>query len=254
MVVRLKVMHGPSAGKEIKISKAPFVIGRQDDCHLRPKSDAISRRHCELVFGESQVIIRDLGSKNGTYVNGDRVVGDRVLKLGDHLKVGPLEFEVQFDVGLSSEKRPKVAGVKDAALRSSDSSFGDADVSSWLDEPTAAGRSRPPVESETRQFKLEETDRLALAAGGKAASGKAASGKAETAVSEAKGDAAVSEADSAKSEEAKSESSSTTLTVEELKKKLESKEVGKLAPRQEATTANSREAAADALKKFFNRR
>ncbi|MFO0817071.1 MAG: FHA domain-containing protein [Pirellulales bacterium] len=248
-------MHGPSAGKEIKISKAPFVIGRQDDCHLRPKSDAISRRHCELVFGESQVIIRDLGSKNGTYVNGDRVVGDRVLKLGDHLKVGPLEFEVQFDVGLSSEKRPKVAGVKDAALRSNDSSFGDADVSSWLDEPAVAGRSRPPVESETRQFKLEETDRMALAAGGKTAAGKSeAAAKGDVALPDAKSEAKSEAAPAGDADASKSESSSTTLTVEELKKKLESKEVGKLAPRQEATTANSREAAADALKKFFNRR
>lgn len=234
MVVRLKVMHGPSAGKEIKIVKAPFVIGRQDDCHLRPKSDAISRRHCEMVFGESQVIIRDLGSKNGTYVNGDRIVGDRVLKLGDHLKVGPLEFEVLLDVGLSSEKRPRVAGVKDAALRTGDSSFGEADVSSWLDEPTTAGRTRAPVESETRQFKLEETDRVALAAG-TAPETAAATPPAETAPAEA-------------------ESSSTSMSVEELKRKLESKEVGKLPPRAEATTANSREAAADALKRFFNRR
>lgn len=250
MVVRLKVMHGPSAGKEIKISKAPFVIGRQDDCHLRPKSDAISRRHCELVFGESQVIIRDLGSKNGTYVNGDRVMGDRVLKLGDHLKVGPLEFEVSFDVGLSSEKRPKVAGVKDVALRSSDSSFGDADVSSWLDEPAGSTRTRPPVESETRQFKLEETDKMALAAGKAVAEAPKAAEAGKTPEA-AKGPEAAKEG----AEEAlKSDSSSTTLSVEELKKRLESKEVGKLAPRQEATTANSREAAADALKKFFNRR
>jgi len=239
MVVRLKVIHGPSAGKEIKIAKTPFVIGRQDDCHLRPKSDAISRRHCELVFGESQVIARDLGSKNGTYVNGDRIVGDRVLKLGDHLKVGPLEFEVLFEVGLSSEKRPKVAGVKDAAMRSGDSSFGDADVSSWLDEPAVAARSRPPVESETRQFKLEETDRLALSAG----TGTAAAAPPQAPSTEVAGAAPVS-----------SESSSTSMSKEDLKRKIEGKEVGKLQPRAEATTANSREAAADALKKFFNRR
>ncbi len=44
------------------------------------------------------------------------------------------------------------------------------------------------------------------------------------------------------------------MTVEEMKRQIESKEVGKLQPRAESTTANSREAAADALKKFFNRR
>ena len=120
MLVRLKVMHGPSAGKEIKIVQTPFVIGRQDDCQLRPKSDAISRRHCELVIADSQLIARDLGSKNGTYVNGDRIVGDRVLRFGDHLKVGPLEFEVAIEVGITGEKRPKVTGVKDVALRSGD--------------------------------------------------------------------------------------------------------------------------------------
>lgn len=239
MVVRLKVMHGPSAGKEIKISKAPFVIGRQDDCHLRPKSDAISRRHAELVFGETQVIVRDLGSKNGTFVNGDRITGDRVLKLGDHLKVGPLEFEVLLDIGLSSEKRPKVAGVKDAALRTGDSSFGDADVSSWLDDPAAQGRTRPPVDSETRQFKLEETERVAVESEPKKEGSPADAAAAEQAASEA----AVG-----------SESSSTSMSVDELKRKLASKEFGKLAPKTEATTANSREAAADALKRFMNRR
>lgn len=240
MVVRLKVMHGPSAGKEIKISKGPFVIGRQDDCHLRPKSDAISRRHCELVFGETQVIARDLGSKNGTFVNGDRITGDRVLKLGDHLKVGPLEFEVLLDIGLSSEKRPKVAGVKDAALRTGDSSFGDADVSSWLDDPAAQGRTRPPVDSETRQFKLEETDRVALET--EAKEGEAKAGEANVAAPAAEGDAPAGE------------SSSTSMTIDEIKRKLASKEFGKLPPKSETTTANSREAAADALKRFMNRR
>lgn len=232
MLVRLKVTHGPSAGKEIKIVQTPFVIGRQDDCQLRPKSDAISRRHCELVIVDSQLIARDLGSKNGTYVNGDRIVGDRVLRFGDHLKVGPLEFEVAIEVGITGEKRPKVTGVKDVALRSGDSSFGEADVSSWLDEPSGVEKARPTADAETRQFKLEKTDRLELTAGG---------GQEATRVDDKPVDGDKKAADPL---------SPAAQKLEELKRQ----EVGKLQPKAETTTANSREAAADALKKFFNRR
>src|SRR5262245_49005347 len=103
MSVKLKVTDGASAGKEIKITREQFVIGRGEDCHLRPKSDAISRRHCILVLSQGGgVILRDLGSKNGTYVNEERVEGDRTLKSGDKLKVGPLEFQIVIDVGLGN--------------------------------------------------------------------------------------------------------------------------------------------------------
>lgn len=232
MVVKLKVMHGPSAGKEIKIQKTPFVIGRSDECHLRPKSDAISRRHCEIHFVDTQVVIHDLGSKNGTLVNGDRVEGKRTLKMGDHLKVGPLEFEVVIEIGLVSDKRPKVASVKDAAMRSGDSGFGDADVSSWLDEGDLSSKVARPVEAETRQFKLEETDRMAL---------------------NAAANPATQDGSNTKTSVANEEATLNDAAAKEAAKKKE-KEYGKLPTRPEATASNSREAAADALKKFFNRR
>lgn len=223
MVVKLKVMHGPSAGKEIKVPKGPFAIGRGDECQLRPKSDAISRKHCELVVGDEQAIVRDLDSKNGTYVNGDKVQGDRVLKLGDHLKVGPLEFEVMIDFGITGDKLPKVTSVKDAAMRSGDSSVVDEEISAWLSgDLPAVTRAAPPMDAETRQFKLEDTDRVALT----------------------KRDDKEAAQDSSKSGESPSE----------IRKRPEKKEPGKLPPRQEATLATSRDAAADALKKFFNRR
>jgi pSer/pThr/pTyr-binding forkhead associated (FHA) protein len=94
MNVRLKVLSGGSAGKEVKLQEGEFFIGRGDGCHLRPKSDAISRKHCVLVVDEKQVLIRDLQSRNGTLVNGEKIEGDRQLQRGDRLTVGPLEFEV----------------------------------------------------------------------------------------------------------------------------------------------------------------
>jgi pSer/pThr/pTyr-binding forkhead associated (FHA) protein len=237
MLAKLKVIHGASAGKEIKITCSPFVIGRADECHLRPKSDAISRRHCELIVQGDQLILRDLGSKNGTEVNGDRIQGERPLKLGDHLKMGPLEFEVLIDVGFTGQKNSKVESVQDAVGRTGESSVVDSDISAWLmaDSPTANRSITSTLSSETRQFRLEETDKVDLKPG--------VAPETSTASAESAASAGNKEAGGGKAE-----SSSSEL------KKPEKKEPGKLPPRAEAGTANSRDAAADALKKFFNRR
>ena len=82
MLVKLRVMQGAQAGREVIIPVAEFLIGRGEECHLRPRSDAISRRHCVIAVSDKQVVLRDLGSKNGSYVNGQRVEGSRVVQPG----------------------------------------------------------------------------------------------------------------------------------------------------------------------------
>ena len=98
MQVKLKVLAGKNAGKELKIPVKRFLIGRGDDCHMRPKSEAISRNHCAILINEEEdkVVIRDLNSRNGTYVNGERLAADQPLQTGDHLRIGRLEFEVMI--------------------------------------------------------------------------------------------------------------------------------------------------------------
>ena len=71
MHVRLKVMQGSSEGKEVKIPTPKCVIGREEGCHLRPNSDAISRRHCVIITTDNEVVVRDLNSRNGTFVNDE---------------------------------------------------------------------------------------------------------------------------------------------------------------------------------------
>ena len=63
MQVRLKILQGSNAGKEIKLPAPKCVIGRGDDCHLRPQSDAISRRHCVIITTENEAVVRDLDSR-----------------------------------------------------------------------------------------------------------------------------------------------------------------------------------------------
>jgi len=90
----LKVLEGRQSGKSIPLNVKQFLIGREQDCHLRPNSDLVSRHHCVLSIDDYTVRVRDLGSTNGTFVNGERIQGQVVLKPGDHLAVGKLTFEL----------------------------------------------------------------------------------------------------------------------------------------------------------------
>ena len=139
MEVRLKVTAGKHAGQEVRIGVPKFFVGRAEDCQLRPKSDLISRHHCVLLVDDEAAAIRDLGSRNGTYVNDERVNGERTLITGDRLKIGPLEFEVRIID--AAKKRPKVNSIREAATRTAQSAAqSDLDVTQWIaDEGEGAG-------------------------------------------------------------------------------------------------------------------
>ena len=77
------------------IEPLPFVIGRSDRCHLRLSSREISRMHAEIHQHDSGLLIRDLESTNGTFLNGKRLQGEGTLADGDILHFGSVEFRVR---------------------------------------------------------------------------------------------------------------------------------------------------------------
>jgi predicted component of type VI protein secretion system len=90
----LRVVSGKQTGNVIPLVAGRFLIGREEDCHLRPGNDLVSRHHCVFKTDEYTVRVRDLGSTNGTFVNGERLRGEVMLNTGDKVRVGTLEFEV----------------------------------------------------------------------------------------------------------------------------------------------------------------
>lgn len=92
----LKVVGGKQDGKLIPLSTRKFLIGREQDCHLRPSSDSVSRHHCAITIDDFTVRVRDLGSSNGTMLNSKRILGVQEANPGDILQIGNLEFEVVF--------------------------------------------------------------------------------------------------------------------------------------------------------------
>lgn len=149
MKVQLVVVRGKPEGKVIPLVGPSFKIGRGETCHLRPNSEQVSREHAEFTISMDSVIVRDLGSRNGTLVNGKALTAECRLKDQDLVQVGPLTFAV----GISDVPAPAArvaAGAAAAAPKprvSPDDVPGDA-IDSWLfgdgegagvsaDQPTA---------------------------------------------------------------------------------------------------------------------
>jgi len=93
----LKVVGGKQDGKLIPLNTRKFLIGREQDCHLRPGSESVSRHHCAITIDDFTVRVRDLGSSNGTSINGKRIIGVHEANPGDALQIGNLDFEIVFN-------------------------------------------------------------------------------------------------------------------------------------------------------------
>ena len=115
MKLSLVVAQGVHSGKVIPVTSNEFVIGRDPQCQLRPASPAISKQHCALTIRDAKVFIRDCGSTNGTFINGEQVAGEREVKTGDRLRVGPLEFDLRLEAGTPVPAVAKPAVAKPAA-------------------------------------------------------------------------------------------------------------------------------------------
>jgi pSer/pThr/pTyr-binding forkhead associated (FHA) protein len=113
------------------------VVGRATECTLRVPARDVSRRHCEIETAGGRVLVRDLGSSNGTFLNGKRIT-EAQLNPGDRLTVGPVTFVVQID-GKPAAVRPTDAAPPkaDAAPLDLDSDLLDLDDVDFDDDEGA---------------------------------------------------------------------------------------------------------------------
>ena len=98
MQVRLVIERGRTRTRVIRLDSPEIFVGRQRGCGVRIPSAEVSRRHCALRQADGYLTVEDLGSVNGTYLNGLRVVNREVVRPGDHLEVGPVRFVVEYEL------------------------------------------------------------------------------------------------------------------------------------------------------------
>lgn len=84
-------------GRVVALASRAVVIGRQPECDVVLDDANISRRHAEVAPSDGQYAVRDLGSTNGTQVNGQLVTGQRILRDGDIISLGShsIRFETK---------------------------------------------------------------------------------------------------------------------------------------------------------------
>ena len=90
-------------GAPVEVAKEMMLIGRQEDCDLRLDHKSVSKMHCVLVKTDGVVLLRDLGSTNGTRVNGTRVRRAALLP-NDKLSVANFHFKVLFGAALTAQE------------------------------------------------------------------------------------------------------------------------------------------------------
>ncbi len=109
------VMHsGPDTGKVYPLEASEIIIGRDTNNSIIINDPEVSRKHAKLTLQISTYTILDLGSTNGTFINGQRITASQELKPGDTVTLGEnivLMFETGFDPNatvVSSAQMPKV--------------------------------------------------------------------------------------------------------------------------------------------------
>lgn len=88
----LKIVTGVSPGKTFDLLSDESVIGRSSDCEIAIDVAAVSRRHASVLRERGQFLLKDLGSRNGTQLNGQAVVAPTPLREGDRVTVCDQEF------------------------------------------------------------------------------------------------------------------------------------------------------------------
>ncbi len=88
----LVVIYGDELGKKYNLNTPSVVIGRSGKCDIQIDQESISRNHSKLVNTGKSILVRDLGSTNGTYVN-DEPIEEHVLRDGDLIKIGRTIFK-----------------------------------------------------------------------------------------------------------------------------------------------------------------
>jgi pSer/pThr/pTyr-binding forkhead associated (FHA) protein len=102
MQVVMVMFRADGERRSFSVTRDLTVIGRREDCDLRIPLGDVSRKHCRIVRDGENLRLEDLGSSNGTFINGQRIT-EAYMSAGDTVQVGPVVFCVQID-GVPAEE------------------------------------------------------------------------------------------------------------------------------------------------------
>jgi pSer/pThr/pTyr-binding forkhead associated (FHA) protein len=109
-----------SVGTDIRVEGGIVLVGRHPECDIQLNSLRVSRRHCIFTEERGDVIVRDLASTNGTWINGRRVVSGRIFP-GDEVSIAHVRFYLKGTLPMSAGEIlvPSLAEGKERSSKSS---------------------------------------------------------------------------------------------------------------------------------------
>lgn len=145
----LEIQTGRHKGRKIRLTDSETIIGRGEDAKIRISSDDVSRHHCVLTVREHDVLVKDLASRNGTFVNGRPIEGEMILKPGGTLAVGPMVLRLMGEADDSSRKEVKITVKSPSQI---EEPLSDDDIAAWLTSEIDQNQ----LESDTATFDVPE--------------------------------------------------------------------------------------------------
>ena len=104
-MAKLVVLSEGLTGLSFELKGEKTTMGRAEDNNFQIAEASVSSHHCELLRKGSDLLVRDLKSTNGTYVNGEQVT-EATLKPGQILRLGQVEMRLETGTGLAPAKKP----------------------------------------------------------------------------------------------------------------------------------------------------
>jgi pSer/pThr/pTyr-binding forkhead associated (FHA) protein len=103
-MVKLVLLSAGMTGRTHELKADKTTIGRVEDNTFQIAEPSVSSHHCEVLLRGSDVIVKDLNSTNGTFINGDKV-SESPLKVGQILRLGQIEMRLESDAAPAPAKK-----------------------------------------------------------------------------------------------------------------------------------------------------
>lgn len=135
----LEIQTGKHKGRKVRLAEAEVIVGRGDEAGIRIASAEVSREHCKLIPQNGKILVIDLNSRNGTFVDGRPVDGMRWLRPGGSLTVGPLTFTL---IGNEESASSPPSAVALKGKKAATDKLSDDEIVDWLSDselPAATG-------------------------------------------------------------------------------------------------------------------
>ena len=104
-MAKLVILSQGLTGKTHELTVDKTTIGRVEDNTLPITEPSVSSHHCEVFVRGADVVVKDLNSTNGTFINGDKISGESVIKPGQILRLGQIEMRLETDTPAASSKK-----------------------------------------------------------------------------------------------------------------------------------------------------